>query len=135
MGQGRRRLGQLEVSGGRGLAQDGGQPRNRGTERVPGRGRVADDQGLAEFLLACTAARQALERQPADGGTRHDVVLGLAGREADEHMQAGGDAGDLHTRDLAGQRADQAVAALAVGEPGPPYLPVVATRANELGQR
>ena len=37
MGQGRRRLGQLEVSGGRGLAQDRAQPGNRGTERVPRR--------------------------------------------------------------------------------------------------
>ena len=108
-----------------GLAQDRAQPGNRGTESVRWRRRVTHDQGRAELLLPAPAAAQPLERESAARAACHDVRLGQASRQANEHVQACGDAGDLDSGDFARERADEPVAALTVGEPGAPDLPVV----------
>jgi hypothetical protein len=117
------------------VTQDRAQAGDRRTERVRRRRCVANDHGWAEFLSAGSAAGQPLQRQPAGSCARDHIGFGRPGRQLDEHMQPGCNASNRDARNLPLELSDQPVAPLPVSQPGPPYLPVVAARADELGER
>ena len=69
------------------------------------------------------------------GGTRDDVLLVVSGRQLDEGVEAGGDAGDPHPERVSFQRGHQPVSPAAIDEPRSPDVAVVGAGDDELGER
>jgi hypothetical protein len=99
-----------------------------------GRRAVAHDQGGPAGPPGRGIRAERLERETVGGSPGHHVGLTLPGRQFEQRVQAGGDAGDPHARRVPAQRGGQPVPPPAVGEPGPAHVPVVGAGRDELGQ-
>ena len=78
-------------------------------------------------------AGEAVHGEVLPGGCLDDALLG-AGRELQDGVQAGRDAGDAHVGRPVGQGPGQGVAAAAVAEAGGADVAVVGAGGEELGE-